>query len=461
MKNTVLQNDWYGREKISKILLKVAPPVMLAQLIQALYNIVDSFFVGMYSNDALTALSVIYPMQLVIIALAVGTGVGVNTYMARKYAQERPKDAEAAAGCGTVLAFVSWALFAALSLIFMRPYVKTSATSPEAVEYAVIYGNIVCAGSIGVFLEGNWTKVHQARGNMRRPMIAQITGALTNIILDPILIFGIGPAPEMGVAGAAAATVIGQICAAVIVSVGAVCKPPELRHMRRFINRIYFFGYSSILMQLLYTVYILALNIILAGFSDAAVTVLGLYYKLQSFFFIPLFGLQTCIVPVLSFNFAKGDGQRCRQTMNLSFLISSVFMLLGIVCFVSFPVPMIRLFSDSSQVIEIGKIAFPIIGTGFVSAVFGIIMPTFFQAIGKGAQSTFLSLLRQIFYLIPIFWAFSLVGLNCTWLAFPLSETISGVAGLVMYRAELKKWSKHSEGKKARQTPFSDRPVPA
>ena len=271
MKNTVLQNDWYGREKISKILLKVAPPVMLAQLIQALYNIVDSFFVGMYSNDALTALSVIYPMQLVIIALAVGTGVGVNTYMARKYAQERPKDAEAAAGCGTVLALVSWALFAALSLIFMRPYVKTSATSPEAVEYAVIYGNIVCAGSIGVFLEGNWTKVHQARGNMRRPMIAQITGALTNIILDPILIFGIGPAPEM----------------AVIVSVGAVCKPPELRHMRRFINRIYFFGYSSILMQLLYTVYILALNIILAGFSDAAVTVLGLYYKLQSFFFIP------------------------------------------------------------------------------------------------------------------------------------------------------------------------------
>lgn len=251
MKNTVLQNDWYGREKISKILLKVAPPVMLAQLIQALYNIVDSFFVGMYSNDALTALSVIYPMQLVIIALAVGTGVGVNTYMARKYAQERPKDAEAAAGCGTVLALVSWALFAALSLIFMRPYVKTSATSPEAVEYAVIYGNIVCAGSIGVFLEGNWTKVHQARGNMRRPMIAQITGALTNIILDPILIFGIGPAPEMGVAGAAAATVIGQICAAVIVSVGAVCKPPELRHMRRFINRIYFFGYSSILMQLL------------------------------------------------------------------------------------------------------------------------------------------------------------------------------------------------------------------
>ncbi len=449
MKNTVLQNDWYGREKISKILLKVAPPVMLAQLIQALYNIVDSFFVGMYSNDALTALSVIYPMQLVIIALAVGTGVGVNTYMARKYAQERPKDAEAAAGCGTVLALVSWALFAALSLIFMRPYVKTSATSPEAVEYAVIYGNIVCAGSIGVFLEGNWTKVHQARGNMRRPMIAQITGALTNIILDPILIFGIGPAPEMGVAGAAAATVIGQICAAVIVSVGAVCKPPELRHMRRFINRIYFFGYSSILMQLLYTVYILALNIILAGFSDAAVTVLGLYYKLQSFFFIPLFGLQTCIVPVLSFNFAKGDGQRCRQTMNLSFLISSVFMLLGIVCFVFFPVPMIRLFSDSSQVIEIGKIAFPIIGAGFVSAVFGIIMPTFFQAIGKGAQSTFLSLLRQIFCLIPIFWAFSLVGLNCTWLAFPLSETISGVAGLVMYRAELKKWSKHSEGKKS------------
>ena len=200
MKNTVLQNDWYGREKISKILLKVAPPVMLAQLIQALYNIVDSFFrrhvLKRCADGALGHISD---------AARYNRACGRHRSRSKHIhgAQIRTGAAEgrrSRRGCGTVLALVSWALFAALSLLFMRPYVKTSATSPEAVEYAVIYGNIVCAGSVGVFLEGNWTKVHQARGNMRRPMIAQITGALTNIILDPIPYIRYRSAPEMGVA---------------------------------------------------------------------------------------------------------------------------------------------------------------------------------------------------------------------------------------------------------------------
>lgn len=436
--------NFYGEASIGKILLKVAPPVMLAQLIQALYNIVDSFFVGMYSNDALTALSVIYPIQLVIIALAVGTGVGVNTYMARQYASSDDDGAKKTAGTGMVLSLLSWAIFAALSVPLMRTYVVTSSNVPEAIEYAVTYGNIVCAGSIGVFLEGNFTKVHQARGNMRRPMVAQIVGALVNIVLDPIMIFGYGPCPEMGVAGAALATVIGQISAAVIVAFGAVCKPPKIKDMLACAKKIYYLGYSSILMQMLYTVYIVALNVILAGFSDAAVTVLGLYYKLQSFFFIPLIGLQTCIVPILSYNYATSSYDRCKKTMNLSFLISAVFMVLGIICFVFFPTQMINIFSDSAEVHEIGKNAFPIIGVGFISAVFALIMPTFFQAIGAGIRSTLLSLLRQIFCLIPIFWAFSLIGLEYTWLAFPISETISGGVGLIMYIAQLRRWKRES-----------------
>ncbi len=209
MEKTVSESDFFGRERISRILLKIVPPVMLAQLIQALYNIVDSFFVGKYSPEALTALSVIYPLQLVVIALAVGTGVGVNTYMARKFAQEKEKEANDAAGTGMVLAVGMWAVFAVISVLIMRPYVMTSAKSALAVEQAVTYGNIVCIGSIGVFLEGNWTKVHQSMGNMRLPMLAQITGALVNIVFDPLLIFGIGPFPEMGVAGAAWATVFG------------------------------------------------------------------------------------------------------------------------------------------------------------------------------------------------------------------------------------------------------------
>lgn len=431
---SVAGTELFRTEKIPKILIKIAPPVMLAQLIQAMYNIVDSYFVGQYSDNALTALSVIYPLQLIIIALAVGTGVGVNTYMARQYAQKFPKQAEEAAGTGMVLALGTWFIFAVIAGIFMRPYVMTSAKNPEAVADAVIYGRIVCVGSIGAFLEGNWTKVHQSRGNMRRPMIAQTAGALTNIVLDPVLIFGIGPVPELGVAGAAYATVCGQIVAALITAFGGIRRPPEWRKMFQHAKQIYWFGYASIFMQALYTVYIVILNAILAGFSDSAVTVLGLYYKLQTFFFIPLMGLQTCIVPVLSFNYATKAYARCRETMKDSYLFSCVFMLLGTICFIFLPTELIQIFSRSSEVIHIGKTAFPIIGASFIPAVFSLMTPVFFQAIGNGKVSLLLSVMRQILCLIPIFWGLSLIGLSYTWFAFPISEVIVGVVGMMLYR---------------------------
>lgn len=440
-----IEKDFFGKERIGKILLKMAPPVMLAQLIQALYNIVDSFFVGKYSENALTALTVIYPLQLIIIALAVGTGVGVNTYMARKYAQGKPEEARKAAGTGMVLELVTWAVFAAVAVLIMKPYVMLSASSTEAIQDAVTYGNIVCIGSIGVFLEGNWTKVHQAHGNMRLPMAAQIAGAVINIILDPIFIFGLGPIPELGVAGAAYATVCGQIAAAVITGIRGWYRPTKFRELFYYAKRIYFYGYSSIVMQGLYTVYIFALNVILAGFSDAAVTVLGLYYKLQSFFFIPLFGLQTCIVPILSFNYARAEYKRCRLVMRDSFGISLVFMILGIIGFIGFPELLIRIFSTSEQVITIGIHAFPIIGMSFAPAVFSLMMPVFFQAIGEGGWSLFLSLLRQIACLVPIFWLFSLIGLDYTWFAFPVSEVISGGIGLLIYTHTVKKWKAEAD----------------
>lgn len=440
MKGEISENNFFGTESIGKILLKIAPPVMLAQLIQALYNIIDSFFVGRYSVNALTALTVIYPLQFIIIALAVGTGVGVNTYMARKFAQGKREAADHAAGTGMVLEFITWIVFASVSFFLMEPYVMTSAKSPEAIADAVVYGNIVCIGSLGVFLEGNWTKVHQASGNMRLPMFAQIIGALINIALDPILIFGYGPIPEMGVAGAAYATVCGQMTAAIITGVRGYRRPPKPGRMLHYINRIYFYGYSSIIMQALYTVYIVALNIILAGFSDAAVTVLGLYYKLQSFFFIPLFGLETCIVPLISFNYTRGSYARCVDTMKATFYISAVFMLAGIVSFTFFPQNLIGIFSDSREVHEIGAAAFPIISASFLPAVISLMLPVFFQAIGYGKTSLFLSLVRQIFCLIPIFWLFSLIGLNYTWIAFPASEIITDVIGLIFYVKVLRGW---------------------
>ena len=440
MSTSVIGNNYFGTERIGKILLRIAPPVMLAQLIQSLYNIVDSFFVGKYSDNALTALTVVYPLQLIIVALAVGTGVGVNTYMARKYAQEREKEANGTAGAGLILALVSWAIFAAVSALIMSPYVMTSAKSPQAIEDAVIYGNIVCIGSLGAFLEGIWSKVHQSRGNMRLPMIAQVAGALTNIALDPLMIFGIGPFPEMGVAGAAYATVLGQVVSAVIVGVKGFRRPPAACDFPHYANRIYFYGYSSIIMQALYTVYIVGLNMILAKFSDSAVTVLGLYYKMQGFFFIPLIGLETCIVPVLSFNYTRKEYRRCRDTMNVSFAISAVFMVIGIVCFCFFPRFLISIFSSNAEVYEIGNVAFRIIGTSFIPAVFSLMIPVFFQAIGSGKTSTLLVLIRQIFCLVPIFWLFSFIGLNYTWLSFPISESIAGSIGIVLYVRTLKKW---------------------
>lgn len=440
MEHNLSDTNFFGTEKIGKILLKIAPPVMIAQLIQALYNIVDSFFIGKYSVNALAALSVIFPLQFIIIAVAVGTGVGVNTYMARCYAQGKEKEANNTAGTGMVLELISWIIFSILAVLVMKPYFRISLTSPEAVSYAITYGRIVCVGSIGAFLEGNWSKVHQAKGNMKLPMIAQVTGAVVNVIFDPLLIFGIGFFPEMGIAGAAVATILGQFASALITGIHGFRKPPAIHEIPHYAKLIYRYGYSSILMQALCTVYIVILNIILATFSDAAVTVLGLYYKLQTFFFIPLLGLQTCIVPVLSYNYARKSYGRCRETMKDSILISLSFMAVGFVCFAFFPKPLIHIFSSDPEVLQIGKIAFPIIGPSFFGAVFSLIMPVFFQAIGKGFASLMLSLTRQIFCLIPIFWLLSLIGLNETWLAFPLSETIAGGIGFALYWRQVHRW---------------------
>lgn len=440
MEQQVGHNSLFEKESIWKILIRMAPPVMLAQLIQALYNIVDSYFVGRFSNDGLTALSVIFPIQLTITALAVGTGVGVNIVMARLYARGQSEQADGTAGTGEILALITWMVFAVLSAVLMPAYVKTSAQSPEAVEYAVTYGTIVCVGSLGIFLESIWTKVHQASGNMRLPMVAQIAGAITNIVLDPLLIFGFGIFPAMGIAGAAIATVAGQFVAAVITGVTGFRKLPSPAAITRFAKQIYAMGYPSIFMQLLFTVYIVVLNVILAGFSDEAVTVLGLYYKMQTFFFIPLMGLQTCIIPVLSYNFARMNYARCRKIMVSSIAAAMGFMLLGVLCFEVIPGPLITLFSRNATVLAIGKPAFRIIGLSFLPAVLSLMMPIFFQSIGETLPSIVLSLIRQVCCLIPIFWLLSQLGLRYTWIAFPASELITGLVGVLLYRRQVRQW---------------------
>lgn len=433
MDKTISESQFFGREKVSKILLKIAPPVMLAQLIQALYNIVDSLFIGRYSGSGLTALSVVYPLQLLMIALAVGTGVGINTAMASRYGVGQKDKAEEFAGVGTLLAAALWLVFAAACWFLMPLYARLSTSSPDVIADVVTYGRIVCVFSVGLFLESVWTKVLQANGDMKTPMFAQILGAVTNIALDPLLIFGMLGLPEMGIAGAAIATVAGQIVAALVVMKKGRRKSPPLAAYPRRVAEIFRLGASNILMQSAYTFYIFGLNLILATFSDQAVTALGLYYKWQTFFFIPLGAMQTCIVPIISFNYAARQISRCKQTLTTSVIFGIALMAIGTLCFEIIPGPMLRVFTSDETVVAIGSVGFRFIGVAFIPMVTSLIFPVFFQAVGMGLKSSLLTVIRTLVLFVPLGYAFSRFGLDWFWLTFPVTEVVTTAVGFLFY----------------------------
>lgn len=433
------QTDLFGTEKISKILLKLAPPVMLAQLIQALYNIIDSLFVGRYSDSGLTALSIIYPLQLLMIALAVGTGVGINTVMAAKLGVGNEKEADEYAGVGTPLAGFMWLLFAVICWFAMPFYAKMSTDSEVIIHDVIVYGRIVCVFSFGLFLESIWTKVLQSCGDMKTPMTAQIIGAITNIVLDPLLIFGMFGFPKMGIAGAAVATVSGQIMAALIVMKKGFRKSPHRQVYPHHIAKIFQLGIPNILMQSAYTFYILGLNLILATFSDQAVTALGLYYKWQTFFFIPLGAMQTCIVPVISYNYAARNIERCKKTLSASIVFGMSLMALGTLCFVCIPSQMLRVFTSDELVIAIGRVGFRFVGISFLPMVTSLIFPVFFQAVGSSLKSSLLTVIRTVVLFVPLAYLFSRFGLNWFWLTYPVTEVITSLTGAYFYRQFLNK----------------------
>lgn len=427
-------SQMFGTEKISKVLLKMAPPVMLAQLIQALYNIVDSLFIGRYAESGLTALSIIYPIQLLMIALAVGTGVGINTVMAARLGTGQKDEADEYAGVGTPLAVAMWFVFAVVCWLIMPAYARLSTSSVAVIQDVITYGRIVCVFSFGLFLESIWTKVLQATGDMKTPMFAQIIGAVTNIVLDPLLIFGMFGLPEMGIAGAAVATVAGQIVAALVVMKKGLRKSPVLAKYAAHIKTIFRLGVPNMLMQSAYTFYILGLNLILAGFSDQAVTALGLYYKWQTFFFIPLGAMQTCIVPIVSFNYAAHNVDRCRKTLTTSVLFGLALMAVGTLCFEVIPGPMLRVFTKDALVVSIGTHGFRFIGVSFLGMVTALIFPVFFQAVGFGLKSSLLTVIRTVCLFVPLGWLFSRFGLEWFWLTFPVTELVTTLVGFVFYR---------------------------
>lgn len=429
----------FEREKIGKILFKLAPPVMLAQLIQALYNIVDSLFVGKFSDSGLTALSVIYPVQLLMIAIAVGTGVGINTVMASELGLGQKEKANEYAGVGTALAIVLWLLFASICWLIMPAFARISTNDPKIVEDVVTYGRIVCVFGFGLFLESIWTKVLQAEGDMKTPMLAQIFGAVTNIVLDPLLIFGLLGFPRLGIAGAAIATVAGQIAAALIVMKKGYRKSPEKGLYPHHVRKIFSLGMPNILMQSAYTFYILGLNLILSSFSDQAVTALGIYYKWQTFFFIPLGAMQTCIVPVISYNYAARRIDRCKKTLSVSVCFGWMLMAIGTLCFVSVPAQMLQVFTSDAAVVEIGRIGFRFVGVSFLPMVTSLIFPVFFQSVGASVKSSLLTVIRTVILFVPLGFLFSRFGLNWFWLTFPVTEILTSCAGVVCYRRFLRK----------------------
>lgn len=435
-------NEAFATEKISRLIWRMAPPVMFARLIQALYNIVDSYFVGQYSDAGLTALSVVFPIQLIGVAIAVGIGVGANTLIAKYNGEQTFDRAGEVKKTGTLVNVLCWIFFAVLSVFVMPVYFRYSISSGEVLSMAMRYGMIVNIGSVFLFVESMWTKILQAEGNMRIPMIAQIAGAGVNMVLDPVLIVGAGPFPALGVTGAAIATLIGQLVAAVIVGRAAYTGMPSLVLLKKHGFMICRAGFPNVISESLCSIYISAMNMILVTFSEAAVTVLGLYYKLQTFLFIPMSGLQNCMVPVISFNYAAGQKQRCSEMMKAAAAYTIVFMGIGSAAFLFVPELLLQIFTASQEVLLIGKVGFRIIGSSFILTGLTFLFAVYFQAIGQRMEAVIVAVLRQIVLLAPLAWLFSRWGLSYFWLTYPVSEFVTLLCSLWYYRKPIGKKSK-------------------
>ena len=415
-----------GDTPIGRLLLKLSPPVMLALLIQSIYNIVDSYFVAQYSLSGLTALSIIFPIQLLMTALGTGTGTGLNILISRMDGNGDTARQRDVVKSGLYLGIWNFLIFTCIGMLLIGSYYTISSNQAEVRAEGVQYAQIIFLGSFGLFMESNCTKLLQAKGNMVTPMLAQVAGAVINLVFDPIFIFGLFGALELGVAGAAITTIMGQ-WAAMLITFRAVFRTYDVRGTFRFRDciQIYQSGFPSIIMQSLYTLYIVGLNLILKQFTEDAVTVLGIYYKLQTFFFIPLMGLQQVIVPVISFNYGAHDNKRVNDTLRYSILISCGVMALGTFIFMAFPKELISIFAGSTPILNIGTLALRIISVSFLPASFAMMFTVYFQGIDKGKCSVFITVLRQIILLVPLAWLFHFAGLNYVWLTFPVTESIA------------------------------------
>lgn len=445
-----------GTARMGPLIFSMALPAMISMLINALYNIVDSIFVAQYSQSALAAVSLVFPLQSLVIALGVGTGVGVNSLIARRLGEKRQLHANSAAEHGMALSVISGLAFVIVGFVLARPFLAAFKPAQDVLTQAVQYSHIAVGLSVFVMVSIMCEKIQQSTGNMMIPMTQGLTGAIVNIILDPLLIFGIGPFPRMGVQGAAIATVIGQIVGMVIGLWGVFVHQKILKvKMREFkwrgqtVKDIYRVGLPGIIMQSVVSVMTAGLNGILIGFSQTAVNVLGVYFKLQTFVFMPVFGLNQGALPVMGYNYGARNKHRLFSAYKITLGAAVAIMVLGLIAFQLFAEPMLMLFVDradaaaAQEMLSVGVPALKIISLSFLGAAFGIINSTAFQATGRGMASLIVSVCRQLVIILPVAWLLGKwQGLHAIWYAFPVAEIAAFFISYALlwriYRTELR-----------------------
>ena len=437
-----------GVMPVNRLLLNMSLPMMASMLVQALYNIVDSIFVSHIHQDALTALNLCFPIQMLVMAFGNGMAIGVNALVSRALGEKNKEKADRTAMNGVFLAIMSALVFLVFGLVLVKPYFMIQNTDTQQIkDFGIQYLTINCIFSIALYSQIIFERLLQSTGKTFYSMITQGVGAITNIILDPILIFGLFGMPKLGVRGAAIATVFGQLLAATLGIIFNLTKNKELtlklKNLKpdiRIIGNIYSIGLPSIIMMAIGSVMNAGINHILLGFSDTADTVFGAYYKIQSFFFMPVFGLNGSIVPIIGYNFGAGKRKRLLSAVKLGIIYSEVFMISGLLVFEIAPKLLLMIFKPSEEMLILGATAFRIIAIHFPIAAVCIILGTVFQALNHGMYSMWVSIARQLLALLPAAYLLSLTGnVDMVWFAFPIAEIVSLVMTVIFYSKVYKK----------------------
>lgn len=432
-----------GVMPVRKLIINMSLPMMFSMLVQALYNIVDSIFVARIGEGALTAVTLAFPMQNLMIAVGAGTGVGINALLSRSLGEKRFDRSDAAANTGLFLTLLNSFFFLLIGIFIVRPFIGLQTGDQEIYRFGVDYLTIICIFSAGIFFQITFERLLQSTGITICSMVSQVTGALINTILDPVMIFGLLGFPRLGVAGAAYATVTGQ-CAAACLGLWMNRKyNREIRlSMQEFLHpagesvrRIYAVGIPSILMISIGSVMTFLMNIILIGFSTTAAAVFGVYFKLQSFFFMPVFGLNNGLIPVLAFNYGARKKERIRQALRFAVTLAVVIMICGTVTLEAIPGILLGLFNASSEMKAIGIPALRVIAFHFPLAGASIVMGSIFQAFSKSIYSLVISIARQLVVLIPAAWLLSMTGnINNVWWAFIIAEIVSLILSAFFFK---------------------------